>query len=161
MNKEIERKFLVEDQGNESWRQAEYSEIRQGYLSIDKERTVRVRIVGDAAYLTIKGITERATRAEYEYPIPVAHAREMLDGLCLRPLIEKRRYRVEYGGLVWEVDEFFGGNDGLIVAEVELENERQVFDKPPWAGEEVTDDARYYNANLVNNPYTRRCGHPG
>lgn len=157
MNKEIERKFLVEDQGNESWRQAEYSEIRQGYLSIDKERTVRVRTAGDAAYLTIKGITERATRAEYEYPIPVAHAGEMLDGLCLRPVIEKRRYRVEYGGLVWEVDEFFGDNAGLIVAEVELESEQQVFDKPPWAGEEVTDDPRYYNANLVNNPYTRRC----
>ena len=157
MSKEIERKFLVEDQGDEKWRHAEYSEIRQGYLSIDKERTVRVRIAGDAAYLTIKGITESATRAEYEYPIPVAHAREILDGLCLRPLIEKRRYRIDYGGLIWEVDEFFGDNAGLIVAEVELESEQQVFDKPPWVGEEVTHDPRYYNANLVNNPYTRRC----
>lgn len=160
MNKEIERKFLVEDQVNAPWRHAESSQIRQGYLSIDKERTVRVRIAGDAAYLTIKGLTENATRAEYEYPIPAAHAREMLDDLCLRPLIEKRRYRIDYGGLAWEVDEFFGENAGLIVAEVELESEQQVFDTPPWAGEEVTDDPRYYNANLVNNPYTRRCERP-
>jgi len=154
INKEIERKFLVDDR-SDSRRSAEYSEIRQGYLSIDKHRTVRVRIAGDAAYLTIKGITEGATRAEYEYPIPVAHAREMLDTLCLRPLIEKRRYRVEYNGLIWEVDEFYGDNAGLIVAEVELESAQQMFDKPPWAGEEVTDDPRYYNANLVNHPYTK------
>ncbi|ARO87737.1 CYTH domain-containing protein [Nitrosospira lacus] len=155
MNKEIERKFLVEDKNADSWRNAIYSEIRQGYLSVDKQRTVRVRIAGDSAYLTIKGITAGATRAEYEYPIPVAHAREMLDDLCLRPLIEKRRYRVGYGGLVWEVDEFYGDNAGLIVAEVELKSAQQVFDRPPWAGEEVTDDPRYYNANLVNHPYTK------
>lgn len=155
MNKEIERKFLVEDKNADSWRNAIYSEIRQGYLSVDKQRTVRVRIAGDAAYLTIKGITAGATRAEYEYPIPVAHAREMLDDLCLRPLIEKWRYRVGYGGLVWEVDEFYGDNAGLIVAEVELKSAQQVFDRPPWAGEEVTDDPRYYNANLVNHPYTK------
>ncbi len=135
INKEIERKFLVENQGSDGWRNAECSEIRQGYLSIDKHRTVRVRIAGDAAYLTIKGI--------------------MLDTLCLRPLIEKRRHRVEYGGLIWEVDEFYGDNAGLIVAEVELESAQQIFDKPPWAGEEVTGDPRYYNANLVNTPYSR------
>ncbi len=156
INQEIERKFLVDDR-SDSWRNAEYSDIRQGYLSVDKHRTVRVRIAGDDAYLTIKGVTEGATRAEYEYPIPVAHAREMLDTLCLRPLIEKRRYRVEYHGLIWEIDEFYGDNAGLIVAEVELENAQQVFDKPPWTGEEVTDNPRYYNANLVNNPYTPRC----
>ncbi len=154
-NKEIERKFLVENQGGDGWRNAECSEIRQGYLSIDKHRTVRVRIAGDAAYLTIKGITEGATRDEYEYPIPVAHASEMLDTLCLRPLIEKRRHRVEYGGLIWEVDEFYGDNAGLIVVEIELESAQQIFDKPPWAGEEVTGDPHYYNANLVNTPYSR------
>jgi len=153
-NKEIERKFLVDDRSG-SWRSTGYSEIRQGYLSTDKHRTVRVRTAGDAAYLTIKGITEGATRAEYEYPIPVADAGEMLDTLCLRPLIEKRRHRVEYAGLIWEVDEFYGDNDGLIIAEVELESARQAFDKPPWAGAEVTDDPRYYNANLVGNPYTK------
>jgi adenylate cyclase len=157
VNKEIERKFLVETQGDDSWRKAEYSDIRQGYLSIDKHRTVRVRIAADDAYLTIKGITEGATRAEYEYPIPLAHAGEMLKTLCLRPLIEKRRYRVEYNGLIWEVDEFYGDNSGLIIAEVELESAQQVFDKPPWAGEEVTENPRYYNANLVSNPYTPRC----
>ena len=155
MNKEIERKFLVEDKNADSWRNAIYSEIRQGYLSVDKQRTVRVRIVGSAAYLTIKGITEGITRAEYEYPIPVAHAGEMLDSLCLRPQIEKRRHRIEYGGLIWEVDEFYGDNAGLIVAEVELKSPQQLFDKPPWAGEEVTDDPRYYNANLVNHPYSK------
>jgi adenylate cyclase len=155
-NKEIERKFLVDDR-NDSWRKAEYSEIRQGYLSVDKHRTVRIRTAGDSAYLTIKGITEGATRAEYEYPIPLAHANEMLDTLCLRPLIEKHRYRVDYHGLIWEVDEFYGDNSGLIVAEVELESEQHVFDKPPWVGEEVTDNPRYYNANLVNNPYSPRC----
>jgi len=155
MNQEIERKFLVADKSADSWRNTIYSEIRQGYLSIDKHRTVRVRTVGDAAYLTIKGITEGATRTEYEYPIPVAHARKMLDGLCLRPLIEKRRHRVGYGGLVWEVDEFYGDNAGLIVAEIELESAQQIFDKPPWVGEEVTDDSRYYNANLVNHPYSK------
>lgn len=153
-NKEIERKFLVDNRSG-SWRNARYSEIRQGYLSADKHRTVRVRTVGDAAYLTIKGITEGATRTEYEYPIPAADAGEMLDTLCLWPLIENRRYRVEYGGLIWEVDEFYGDNDGLIIAEVELESARQVFDTPPWAGAEVTDDPRYYNANLVGNPYTK------
>jgi CYTH domain-containing protein len=153
-NKEIERKFLVDDRSG-SWRSTAYSEIRQGYLSTDKHRTVRVRTAGDAAYLTIKGITEGATRAEYEYPIPVADAGKMLDTLCLRPLIEKRRHRVEYAGLIWEVDEFYGDNDGLIIAEVELENARQAFDNPPWAGAEVTDDPRYYNANLVGNPYTK------
>ncbi|MEO7464093.1 MAG: CYTH domain-containing protein [Nitrosospira sp.] len=155
INKEIERKFLVKTQGNDSWHNAEYSNIRQGYLSIDKHRTVRVRTAGKDAYLTIKGITEGATRAEYEYPIPAAHAREMLETLCLRPLIEKRRYRVEYHGLIWEVDEFYGENAGLIVAEIELESAQQVFDKPPWVDEEVTENSRYYNASLVRKPYTR------
>lgn len=162
MNKEIERKFLVEDlsESGHSWRHIEYStghsDIRQGYLSLDKDRTVRVRTIGeDTAYLTIKGLTEGATRAEYEYPIPVVEANEILDTLCLRPLIEKRRYHVLYAGLVWEVDEFQGDNTGLIVAEVELESAQQAVDKPPWASEEVTGDPRYYNANLVNNPYTK------
>ena len=155
MNKEIERKFIVENRDDAGWRNAECREIRQGYLSLDKHRTVRVRIAGDAAYMTIKGITQGATRAEYEYPIPVAHAGDMLDTLCLRPLIEKRRYRVEYGGLIWEVDEFYGDNAGLIVAEVELESAQQSFEKPSWVGNEVTDDPRYYNANLVSNPYLK------
>ena len=150
MAREIERKFLVT--GN-AWRSGEHSEYRQGYLTTDKERTVRVRIAGDRAYLTIKGVTRIATRSEYEYEIPVDDAAELLDQLCLRPLIEKRRYIVEHDGMTWEVDEFFGDNEGLVVAEIELEEERQSFSKPDWVGDEVTSDPRYYNANLVSKPY--------
>ena len=151
MGKEIERKFLVT---GEAWRKGEVSDYRQGYLSIDKQRTVRVRVAGDVARLTVKGITEGATRAEYEYPIPVADAKSMLETLCLRPLIEKRRYRIRHGGMTWEIDEFFGDNAGLIVAEIELEDEQRPLDKPAWVGEEVTSDPRFYNANLVTSPYT-------
>ena len=151
MGKEIERKFLVT--GN-AWRKGGSNEYRQGYLSIDKERTVRVRIAGDTAFLTVKGITEGATRAEYEYPIPVADAKAMLESLCLRPLIEKRRYRVQHGGMTWEIDEFLGENAGLVVAEIELVNAQQPFDKPAWVGEEVTSDPRFYNASLVARPYS-------
>ena len=150
MAKEIERKFLVTGDG---WRTGQGSDYRQGYLSTDKERTVRVRIAGDTAHLTVKGITQGATRAEYEYPIPVADAEIMLDRICLRPLIEKRRYRVEHQGMTWEVDEFHGENAGLVVAEIELQDEQQTFTKPPWIGAEVTSDVRFYNANLVAHPY--------
>jgi CYTH domain-containing protein len=150
MGKEIERKFLVR-QGE--WPKNEGVTYRQGYLSTVKERTVRVRIAGDAAFLTVKGISKGATRAEFEYDIPVSDAEEMLDHLCEQPLIEKRRYEIEHGGLTWEVDEFFGNNEGLVLAEVELESEDQQFERPPWVGEEVTDDPRYFNANLVEHPY--------
>ena len=152
MGKEIERKFLV---AGDAWRQGEGVVYRQGYLNTDKHRTVRVRVVGDQGYLTIKGITQGATRQEYEYTIPVADASDMLDELCEGPIIEKRRYRIPQGPLVWEVDEFFGDNQGLVVAEVELEREDQPVDKPSWLGKEVTGDARYYNANLVQHPYSQ------
>ena len=151
MATEIERKFLVE---GEAWRQgAVGTTLRQGYLSTVKERTVRVRSVGEEGFLTVKGISVGATRVEYEYGIPAADAAEMLDDLCERPLIEKVRYRIPFAGLVWEVDEFLGVNAGLIVAEVELADEDQQFERPPWAGNEVTDDPRYFNANLIANPY--------
>jgi adenylate cyclase len=153
MAREIERKFLVM---GEAWRQAgEGKRYRQGYLSTDLERTVRVRTAGDAGSLTIKGRTQGATRAEYEYRIPIAEAEAMLDNLCLRPLIEKVRYAIPHQGLVWEVDEFLGENTGLVIAEVELESETQDIVKPDWVGAEVTDDPRYYNANLVHRPFTR------
>lgn len=152
MGKEIERKFLVSGEG---WREGDASDYRQGYLNLDKERTVRVRIAGDAGRITVKGVTRGATRAEYEYPVPVEDAAAMLDDLCLRPLIEKRRYLVDYHGMTWEVDEFSGENAGLVVAEIELEDPDQPFDRPPWLGEEVTDDPRYYNASLVQKPYSR------
>ena len=148
MGIEIERKFLVKDN---SWRSVEDGiTIRQGYLNSAKETTVRVRTMGDRGYLTIKGITLGASRTEYEYEIPYADAEAMLDELCEKPLIEKSRFKIIYKDLVWEVDEFFGENQGLIVAEVELKSEEQQFEKPDWVGEEVTGDPRYFNSNLIN-----------
>lgn len=153
MSREIERKYLVVD---DAWRSlGTATRIRQGYLSTVKERTVRIRVVDDAAYLTIKGINRGATRTEFEYPIPVADADQMLDELCERPLIEKTRHVVGRGDVTWEIDEFGGANAGLIIAEVELEHESQPLDLPDWVGEEVTTDPRYFNANLIDHPYTR------
>jgi CYTH domain-containing protein len=152
MGIEIERKYLTASDG---WRGlAEGIEYRQGYLSVIKERTVRVRTVGDRGYLTIKGISTGASRAEYEYEIPVGDTHEMLDELCEHPLIEKRRHRIPYGDLIWEVDEFLGDNQGLVVAEVELTSEDQLIELPDWIGEEVTGDPRYFNSNLVARPYS-------
>ena len=149
---EIERKFLVT---NNSWRENVMGILfRQGYLSAESERTVRVRLEGDVGKLTIKGKTEGISRSEYEYEIPRQEAAEMLDTLCLKPLIEKTRYRIEHAGLVWEVDEFYGANEGLILAEVELESEDTKFELPDWVGQEVSGNPRYYNSNLVKDPYT-------
>jgi CYTH domain-containing protein len=153
MGTEIERKYLVTEDA--AWRNMPGKVYRQGYLSTVKERTVRVRTIGDKGYLTIKGITVGATRKEYEYEIPVNEADELLDLLCERPLIEKKRRLVEFDGLTWEVDEFFGDNAGLFLAEVELDNEVQSFARPPWITQEVTDEARYFNANLVSFPYSQ------
>lgn len=151
MAQEIERKFLVT---GEAWRGlGEPLVFRQGYLSTIKERTVRVRVVGERGLLTVKGITSGATRTEFEYPIPVEDAQVMLDELCERPLIEKVRHLIRRGGLTWEVDEFTGVNEGLVVAEVELDSAEQQIELPDWVGAEVTDDPRYFNANLVAHPY--------
>ncbi len=153
MAKEIERKFLVT---GEDWRAlAEGIPYRQGYLSSAKECTVRVRTVGPRAFLTVKGMTVGATRAEYEYEIPPADCNAMLETLAQKPIIEKTRYRIPHDGHVWEVDEFFGENRGLIVAEIELRSEEEAFARPAWIGSEVTGDPRYYNANLIANPFTR------
>jgi adenylate cyclase len=151
MAKEIERKFLLKKR---AWPNELAMRYRQGYLNSTKERTVRVRTIGDKGYLTIKGIATGASRLEFEYEIPIKDANILLD-ICEKPLIEKNRYKVVEGGFVWEIDEFFGENRGLIIAEVELESEDQVFPKPDWVGEEVTGDPRYYNANLIKNPYTK------
>ncbi|MBW1994277.1 MAG: CYTH domain-containing protein, partial [Deltaproteobacteria bacterium] len=148
---EIERKFLVKDESFRSL--AKGARYRQGYLNSAKERVVRVRTIDDEGFLTIKGITVRATRIEYEYKIPVEEAEVMLSELCEKPLIEKNRYKIIYEGLTWEVDEFFGDNQGLILAEVELKSEDQKFKKPEWIGEEVTGDPKYFNSNLIKNPY--------
>jgi CYTH domain-containing protein len=150
MAEEIERKFLVTGDG---WRAATGSVFRQGYLSTVRERTVRIRLVGDRGFLTVKGVTVGATRAEFEYPIPADDAAELLD-LCEQPIIHKTRHAVEHDGLTWEVDEFHGVNEGLVVAEVELESEEQQIALPDWVGDEVTDDPRYFNANLIAHPFS-------
>ncbi len=153
MAQEIERKFLLK---SDAWRTlAQGTQYRQGYLNSAKERTVRVRTIGDTAFLTIKGVNVGATRAEYEYPVPLIDCNAMLDTLAEKPLIEKKRYKIRHGGLTWEIDEFFGDNLGLIVAEVELQREDQLFDMPDWIGEEVTTDPRYFNSNLVKHPFTQ------
>jgi CYTH domain-containing protein len=153
MGKEIERKFLLK---NDSWRSlAKGTKYRQGYLNSAKERIVRVRTIDDKGFLTIKGITIGATRVEYEYEILEKEATAMLDELCEKPIIEKNRYKIDFAGFIWEVDEFFGDNQGLIVAEVELESEDQSFEKPEWIGDEVTGDPKYFNSNLILNPYTK------
>lgn len=152
MGIEIERKFLV---ANDSWRAQAQQATRfcQGYLSRDPVRTVRVRIAGDEALLTIKGATTGATRAEFEYPVPVDDARQLL-GLCDGPVVEKVRHLCEVDGMTWEVDEFLGANAGLVVAEIELASESQPFSRPAWLGAEVTGDGRYVNANLAVRPFT-------
>ena len=151
MAKEIERKFLLKDSG---WRGLAAGTLyRQGYLSTAIERVVRVRTIGERGYLTIKSLSVGITRTEFEYEIPIDDANVMLDHLCERPLIEKTRYAIPHGGFTWEVDEFHGENAGLILAEVELEDESQELSLPPWIGEEVSEDPRYFNANLVKHPY--------
>jgi len=153
MGTEIERKFLLT---GDAWRKlAEGTHYRQGYLNSVKERTVRVRTINDKGFLTIKGITVGATRVEYEYEIPKNECNAMLDDLAEKPIIEKSRSKVDYEGFIWEIDEFFGENQGLIVAEIELESEDQAFDKPEWVGEEVSGDPRYFNSSLIKHPYTK------
>jgi adenylate cyclase len=148
--KEIERKFLV--RGDEWRKLAAGVRYRQGYLSTVKERTVRVRTVGDRGFLTIKGITIGASRHEFEYPIPLDDTNVLL-GMCEQPLVEKVRYTIPFGGLAWEIDEFEGVNQGLIVAECELASEDQRVDLPVWIGAEVTGDPRYFNSNLIAHPF--------
>jgi adenylate cyclase len=150
---EIERKFLL---ANDGWRTlGQPVLLRQGYLSSQAERVVRVRVEGEAAYITIKGRSTGATRGEWEYPIPLADANELLDTLCEQPLIEKYRRRVEFAGKVWEVDEFLGANAPLVVAEIELRSEDEPFERPDWIGEEVTGDPRYFNSALGRHPFSQ------
>lgn len=149
MGIEIERKFCVV---GTDWKTSAGVRLSQGYLNRDKARTVRVRIAGDAAFLTVKGISQGATRAEFEYAIPLDDARQLL-ALCDGPLIDKTRYVIAHQGTTWEVDEFWGDNAGLVVAEVELQSEDQPFARPPWLGAEVTHDARYFNSSLASHPY--------
>ncbi|MFH0992677.1 MAG: CYTH domain-containing protein [bacterium] len=152
MGKEIERKFLIKSDEWKSLAKGKY--YRQGYLSTVKERVVRVRTISEKGFLTIKGITIGVTRSEFEYEIPAEDANIMLDNLCEKPIIEKYRAKIEHAGLTWEIDEFHGVNEGLVVAEVELSDENVKIDLPAWVGGEVSGDPRYFNSNLIKNPYT-------
>lgn len=150
MGKEIERKFLVKE---ELWKPKEEGvRIAQGYLSTAPERTVRVRIKGNRGYLTVKGKNEGISRKEFEYEIPMEDAEELLK-LCESSILEKRRYRETVEGHVWEVDVFSGENEGLLLAEIELQYENESFKKPQWLGNEVSEDSRYYNSSLSMQPY--------
>ncbi|WP_298220254.1 CYTH domain-containing protein [Halothiobacillus sp.] len=154
---EIERKFLLKD---DTWRAAATSSRRlsQGYLTTltdGAKASVRVRIGGDQAYLNIKSMRLGMSRDEFEYPIPNEDAEHMLAYLCSGAVIEKIRHHVHFAGLLWEIDEFLGANQGLVVAEVELNSVDQTFHRPDWVGEEVTEDPRYYNVSLVRNPFAQ------
>ena len=148
---EIERKYLL---ANGDWRKITDKglRIRQGYLNANPQRTVRVRIMGDKAFLTIKGSVIGISRPEFEYEIPVVEAIHLIE-LCEKPIIDKTRYIVQVNGNKWEVDEFEGDNKGLIVAEIELQSEDQVFIIPEWIGKEVSGDIKYYNSNLIRLPF--------
>ncbi len=152
MATEIERKFLV---NGDAWRSLAVGTLyRQGYIATNPERTVRVRVVENTGYLTIKGLSIGISRPEFEYTIPVEDAEQMLQDLCDRPLIEKTRYKIKVGDLLWEVDEFEGENKGLILAEVELTDENQTVELPNWIGKEVSGDSRYSNSYLAKHPFS-------
>ncbi len=149
---EIERKFLV---ANDSWREdAVGTAYKQGYILNSAINTVRVRVAGNKGILTIKGQGSDFARPEYEYEIPLSDAEEMLAGLCLKPLIEKTRYKLRVANHVWDLDVFHADNQGLVLAEIELSEEYELFEKPDWLGKEVTGDERYFNAYLVRHPYS-------
>lgn len=143
---EIEHKYLVI---NKSYRDLaeEQIEIQQGYLSVNPERTVRIRLFGNTGFITVKGKTERSTRLEFEYEIPASDACTML-GLCIQPILEKRRYIVNWNGKKWEVDEFGGELSPLVIAEIELEDKEEKYELPPFVGKNVSGDPQYYNSNL-------------
>ena len=153
MAQEIERKFLVK-KGFNFKNYGKTIEIYQGYLCLDKERTVRIRIKAQKGYLTVKGITKGFTRYEFENEIPLKEAENLLR-LCVPPILYKTRTYINYKNHIFEIDEFYNENEGLITAEIELKSENESFDKPEWLGKEVTNDKRYYNANLIKNPYSK------
>ena len=152
---EIERKFLVKEG---KWKAGKNGiQIKQGYLLSEPERTVRIRIAGEMAFITIKGKMQNISRPEFEYEIPVADALQMIK-LCRSGIIEKTRFIEQVGGKTWEIDVFEGANYGLVLAEIELDSEDEKFELPAWAGKEVTSDYRYYNSWLSVNPYSEWVG---
>lgn len=148
---EIERKYLIDLEKIGSLENGQ--RIKQGYLSTSKESVVRVRVKDEKAYLTIKGSNSGVTRLEFEYEIPLDEANEMLDKLCQKPTIDKTRYLVKHENHIWEIDVFYGDNQGLVVAEVELSSEDEKINLPFWIKEEVTSDIRYFNSNLMKHPF--------
>jgi adenylate cyclase len=154
MAMEIERKFLVAGDG---WKQGnpQGRHYRQGYLPTDSSAAIRIRVSSDRGWITIKKRESNLARREYEYEIPLNEAAEIMDELCLKPLIEKTRYKVPWETKIWEIDVFSGENEGLVVAEIELDSEEDTFAKPPWLGEEITHDPRYLNVNLARHPFCR------
>ena len=152
MGIEIERKFLIDTNKLPTLKNG-YT-IKQGYIQTVDHTTVRVRIRDKEAFLTIKGKSVGASRLEFEYPIPLQDANDMLNNLCQKSFIDKTRYLVEHEGHVWEVDILEGSNKGLVIAEVELKSEDEAFTLPNWVMKEVTDDIRYFNSNLIENPYS-------
>lgn len=152
MGKEIERKFLIDQQKWDNLNKPEGKLFRQGYILTDSDKTIRVRATESKGFLTIKGQTIGATRMEYEYEIPLTEATELLDNFAVSEL-SKTRYEIIFNGKLWEVDVFLGDNKGLIVAEIELESEDETFDLPDWVSTEVTEEAKYYNSNLTVKPF--------
>ncbi len=152
MGLEIERKFLLNYLPYDLM--VKGVPIQQGYMTNKKNLVVRIRISGDMSFITIKGPTQNATRKEYEYPIPKVDAEQMLNLFCKKPLVKKTRYHIEYKGFEWIIDKFSGDNQGLIVAEIELDAVDQSFAKPDWIGPEVTHEPRYFNSNLIAKPYS-------
>jgi CYTH domain-containing protein len=152
MGKEIERKYLVH---HDKWKRITKphgQHFKQGYILISPEKTIRIRLSDMHGFITIKGKTTGASRPEYEYEIPLSDAKELLDNFCIGSL-SKTRYKIKYKNNFWEVDEFAGDNAGLLIAEIELKSEDDLFDIPEWVEKEVTGDIKYYNANLIMNPY--------
>lgn len=152
MAMEIEHKFLVT---SNDWRVGATGRLmRQGYLCREAARTVRVRVVGTQAFLTIKGLRHGIVRDEFEYDIPLADA-QLLLAMCHPPLVEKTRYEIEFAGHTWEVDEFHGANTGLVIAEIELPTVDTAFELPPWVGDDVSTDPRYFNSRLAEHPFSQ------
>jgi len=154
MAKEIERKFLVNiDDKSLVLENPIY--IKQAYIKTNNKTTIRIRTANNDAYITLKGKTEGISRDEFEYDIPLDEANDMIEKFCDKNIIEKKRYKIKYDNKTWELDIFDGDNKGLIIAEIELESEDEVFNKPSWITTEVTDDKKYYNALLIDNPYKK------
>jgi len=151
MAKEIERKFLVDTAKLPTLPKGKV--LKQGYVPTGGSATVRVRISNDQAFLTLKGKATGLTRSEFEYPVPLKDAQNILYELCSRPFIEKTRYLIPYGDHTWELDIFEGDNKGLVIAEIELESEDEIFERPVWVTKEVSDDTRYRNSNLITCPF--------